>query len=146
MRFSSFVRSAAIALLALGFAAVSSPSRADTGSVRIEFVKAGWVVGGSLGSGTLTFKGRTYKLGIGGISAGLTFGASKTTLTGSARNMNSVSDITGTYVAVGAGAAVAGGAREITLKNGRGVVLRLRGASAGLSFDLDLSGMEITLK
>jgi len=32
------------------------------------------------------------------------------------------------------------------LRNGKGVVLSLHGASAGLSFDLDLSGMEITFK
>lgn len=146
MRFPNIFRVAVIASFAVMVAAVATPSKADTGSVRIEFVKAGWVIGGSLGSGTLTFQGRTYKLGIGGISAGLTFGASKTTLTGTARNVNRASDITGTYAAIGAGAAVAGGAREIRLKNGKGVVLSLRGASAGLSFDLDLSGMEITLK
>ncbi len=146
MRFSSVFRAGVFALIAVAFAAFATPSRADSGSVRIEFVKAGWFVGGSLGEGTLTFQGRTYRLGIGGLSAGLTFGASKTTLTGTARNMNAPSDITGTYVALGAGAAVAGGAREIELKNGKGVFLRLRGASAGLSFDLDLSGMEITIK
>jgi hypothetical protein len=108
--------------------------------------KAGWFVGGSLGSGTLTYQGRTYPLGIGGLSAGFTFGASKTTLVGTARNLRQASDITGTYAAVGAGATVAGGARIIELRNGKGVVLSLQGASAGLSFDLDLSGMEITFR
>jgi hypothetical protein len=46
----------------------------------------------------------------------------------------------------GKGASAAGGARAIELRNGKGVVLSLRGASAVLSFDLDLSGMEITFK
>jgi lipid-binding SYLF domain-containing protein len=146
MRFSSVLRSGFAALFAVLVLAVLSPAQAQSGSVRLEFVKAGWFVGGSAGSGTLTYQGRTYPLSIGGLSAGLTFGASKTTLVGTARNLRNVSDITGTYTAVGAGAAVAGGGRIIELRNGKGVVLSLRGASAGLSFDLDLSGMEITFR
>ena len=143
MRFRSMLRVGVIALLALFAVATVSPSQAQTAQVRLEFVKAGWFVGGSLGSGTMNFGGRTYPLRIGGLSAGFTFGASKTTLVGTARNMRQASDITGTYVAAGAGATVAGGARVITLTNGKGVTLVLQGASVGLSFDLDLSGMEI---
>jgi hypothetical protein len=146
MRFSSVIRVGLFALLAMAAAGVLAPAQAQTGSVRLEFVKAGWFVGGSAGSGTLTYQGRTYPLNIGGLSAGFTFGASKTTLTGTARNLRSASDITGTYAAVGAGATVAGGARVIELRNSRGVVLSLTGASVGLSFDLDLSGMEITFR
>ena len=146
MRFSSVFRVGLVAFFALLFAGVWSPAGAQTGSVRLEFIKAGWFVGGSVGSGTLSYQGRTYPLNIGGLSAGLTFGASKTTLVGTARNLRTAADITGTYVAVGAGAAVAGGARAIELQNGRGVVLSLSGATAGLSFDLDLSGMEITFR
>jgi lipid-binding SYLF domain-containing protein len=146
MRISSFVRVGFVALLALLAVGVATPSQAQTGSVRLEFVKAGWFVGGSVGSGVLNFGGRTYPLNIGGLSAGLTFGASKTTLTGTARNLRTASDITGTYTAIGAGATVAGGGRIIELRNSRGVVLSLGGASVGLSFDLDLSGMEITFR
>jgi lipid-binding SYLF domain-containing protein len=146
MRFTSVFRVGAVALLALLAVAVSTPSQAQSGQVRLEFIKAGWFIGGSAGSGTLTYGGRTYPLNIGGLSAGFTFGASKTTLVGTARNLRQASDITGTYAAVGAGATVAGGARIIELRNGKGVVLSLQGASAGLSFDLDLSGMEITFR
>ena len=146
MRFSSAFRVGVVALFAIVFAGVWSPAEAQSGSVRIEFLKAGWFVGGSAGSGSLTYQGRTYPLNIGGLSAGLTFGASKTTLVGTARNLRTASDITGTYAAIGAGATVAGGARAIELRNGKGVVLSLHGASAGLSFDLDLSGMEITFR
>jgi lipid-binding SYLF domain-containing protein len=146
MHFSSAIRVGFVALLALLVVGVATPSQAQTGSVRLEFVKAGWFVGGSAGSGTLNYQGRTYPLNIGGLSAGFTFGASKTTLVGTARNLRNASDITGTYAAVGAGATVAGGGRLIELRNSRGVVLSLQGASVGLSFDLDLSGMEITFR
>jgi lipid-binding SYLF domain-containing protein len=146
MRISTYFRVGVVALLALLAVGVSTPSQAQTGSVRLEFVKAGWFVGGSVGSGVLNFAGRSYPLNIGGLSAGFTFGASKTTLTGTARNLRTASDITGTYTAIGAGATVAGGGRIIELRNGKGVVLSLGGSSVGLSFDLDLSGMEITFR
>ena len=54
------------ALLAASF----TPARADSGTVRISFIKAGIVIGGAIGSGTLTFRGRTYPLAIGGLSYG----------------------------------------------------------------------------
>lgn len=146
MRFSSTFRTGFVAFFAILMAGVLAPAQAQTGSVRLEFVKAGWFVGGSAGSGVLTYQGRTYPLSIGGLSAGFTFGASKTTLVGTARNLRNVSDITGTYTAIGAGATVAGGGRVIELRNGKGVVLSLHGSSVGLSFDLDLSGMEIMFR
>ena len=71
--FSGF-RTIIVALAAVLAAGLSSAARADSGTVRINFVKAGWIIGGSVGSGTLSFRGRTYPLSIGGLSYGLTFG------------------------------------------------------------------------
>lgn len=125
----------------------SAPAAAQsTGNVEIRVVKGGWFVGAQAGSGTLRFKGRAYRLNVGGLSAGLTFGGSVADLIGTARNLRRPSDIEGVYTAVGAGAAVAGGARVIQLQNSRGVVLSLRGKQVGLSFDLDVSGMSISLR
>jgi lipid-binding SYLF domain-containing protein len=106
MRISSFLRVGLVALVAVFAVSVATPSQAQTGNVRLEFVKAGWFVGGSVGSGVLNYAGRTYPLNIGGLSAGFTFGASKTTLVGTAHNLRTASDITGTYTAIGAGATV----------------------------------------
>src|SRR5262245_65873221 len=74
MRFSSARRFGLFALLALTFVAIAQPSYAQggTGTVRMKFVKGGWFIGGQAGNGTLTFGGRTYQFGIGGVSAGLT--------------------------------------------------------------------------
>ena len=77
---------ALVAMLAIGF---TSTARADEGYVRIQFLKAGWVIGGTVGSGTLTFKGRTYRLAIGGLSYGLTFGGAVTNLRGRVCNIYS---------------------------------------------------------
>ena len=119
---------------------------AASGQVRIRIVSAGFIVGAAGGSGTLTFGGRSYSLGIGGVVVGATIGASTTELIGTASNLRSPRDIEGVYTAAGAGAAIAGGAQVINLSNSRGVMLRLRGRKIGLEFSIDLSGMQISLR
>src|SRR6516164_5267421 len=57
------------AVISIMFAA-TTPSQAQTGTVRINVVKAGFIVGAGGGSGTLTFRGHTYPLSIGGLSLG----------------------------------------------------------------------------
>lgn len=133
-------------LLALvGFASALSPSYADSGHVRLTIYKAGWVIGGSGGGGTLYFRGRTYPLTTGGLDYGFVFGGSKTVLRGTVRNIDRPSDVEGVYVAGGAGLAVGNGARAIILKNQKGAILELSGEQVGLLLNLDLSGLAITL-
>jgi hypothetical protein len=76
-----------IALVALAGLAFASAARADSGSIRFSVYKAGWFIGGSGGDGTLIFHGRRYPISIGGLSAGLVFGASKTTFRGTVSNI-----------------------------------------------------------
>lgn len=134
------------ALAAVLHLAAAGPSLAGSGSVHVEIYKAGFIVGVSGGKGTLTFDGKKHALQVGGVSLGATIGASKAELVGQASNMNQPSDIEGTYTAVGAGLAVAGGNKSAQLKNSKGVVLNLKGKQIGLEFSLDLSGLQISLK
>lgn len=138
------VRTAIVALVAL--ATSSSSSYADSGYVTLTIYKAGWIIGGSGGSGTLDFRGRTYGLSTGGLDYGLVFGGSKTVLRGRVSNINRPSDVAGVYGAAGAGLAVGGGARAIVLTNQKGAVLELSGRQVGLMANADLSGLAITLK
>jgi len=133
------------ALLALVGASVATPSHAQ-GSIQFSIAKGGWFIGASAGQGTLTFNGRNYPVSIGGLSAGLVFGGSVTDFRGTVTGLRTASDINGVYTAIGAGAAAAGGVRAITLRNARGVTLRLAGAQVGLMLNLDLSGMTIALR
>jgi hypothetical protein len=146
MRLSSALRAALIAAAALVCAALSSPAFADSGSIRFSVLKAGWFIGGSGGSGTLTFRGRSYPLSIGGVSAGFVFGASETRYSGSVTNIRSASDVAGVYGAFGAGGAIGGGAQAIVLRNEKGAVLRLTGRQVGLQVNADFSGLSISLK
>ena len=134
---------AGVGLIAAGLA---SPARADSGTIRLNFIKAGWVIGGSVGQGTLTFRGRTYPLSIGGMSYGLTFGGSQTFLRGRVRNIARASDVAGVYGAAGAGATVIRGPQAIVLTNQNGAILELSGRQTGLMVNLDLSGMALSLR
>jgi hypothetical protein len=146
MRISSVFRAGLIALMAMVGASVSSVAHADSGTIRISVVKGGWFIGASGGSGTLTFHGRRYPLSIGGLSAGLVFGASQTYLSGRVSHINRPSDVEGVYGAGGAGAAVGIGVRAIVLTNAKGAVLELSGRQTGLMVNADLSGLAISLR
>src|SRR5215469_3686155 len=128
---------------ALMLVSVSTQSRAQTGTVNIKIVKAGFIVGG--GSGTLTFNGKSYRLSIGGVSVG-TIGVATVNLVGTARNLRTAADIAGTYAAASASVAIVGGAKVATLKNEKGVILELHGVQLGLEASLSLSGMTIALQ
>lgn len=146
MRISHQFRAGLIGLIAIVAASVPSASYADTGTVRISLIKAGWFIGGAGGSGTLTFHGRHYLLSIGGLSAGLVFGAAGTQFVGTVSHIHRASDVAGVYGAAGAGAAVVVGAGAIVLTNGKGAVLSLTGRQVGLIANVDLSGMAISLR
>jgi lipid-binding SYLF domain-containing protein len=146
MKMSSAVRTALVALAAFAGAWLSSASYADSGMVLLTIYKAGWIIGGSGGSGVLNFHGRRYPLSTGGLVYGVVFGGSKTVLRGRVSNINSPSDVAGVYGAAGAGLAVGGGARAIVLTNQKGAVLELSGRQVGLMANVDLSGLAITLR
>jgi hypothetical protein len=146
MKMSFTLRAAIVALLAFAGAALPSASRADSGTVFLTIYKAGWIIGGSGGGGTLNFRGRSYALSSGGLDYGLVFGGSKTVLQGRVSNINRPSDVAGVYGAAGAGLAIGRGARAIVLTNQKGAVLELSGRQVGLMANADLSGLAITLK
>ena len=144
MQFSSVIRAALIALTVAG--AGFTVAYADSGSIRFNVIKAGFVVGGSGGSGTLLFHGRSYPIAIGGVSYGFTFGASATDFVGQVSNIRQPTDVNGVYGAAGAGVALGAGAGGIVLTNQNGAVLTLSGRQSGLIVAADLNGLVITLR
>jgi hypothetical protein len=145
MRIPAITRTILVALIVL-FGVGLKPAQADSGSIVLTVYKAGWIIGGSGGYGTLTFRGKSYPLSVGGLDYGLVFGGSKTVLRGRVSNISRASDIAGVYAAGGAGLAVGSGARAIVLANQKGAVLELSGRQVGLLANVDLSGLAITMK
>jgi len=136
----------ALLLVAVISSAVPTAAQAPSGQVAFKVFKVGFIVGAGGGSGTLIFQGKKYPLSVGGVSLGVTIGVSSADLVGEVYNLNNPADIEGTYTAASASVAVAGGGMTASLKNSRGVELRVRGKQIGLEFSVDLSGLNIKLK
>jgi hypothetical protein len=124
---------------------VCAPSHAITGAVRLTVVKAGFGFGAGRGRGVLTFRHRNYPFTINGVSVGIAAGASVSKLVGRADNINQLGDFSGTYTAVGLGAALIGGVGGVQLKNAKGVIITLQGVKAGLELAANISKVVIIL-
>jgi hypothetical protein len=136
---------AAVAAIVAVMLAAAAPSQAQTGAVRLNILKVGFIVGAGGGSGTLSYHGRTYRLSVGGVSLG-SLGVAGADLGGTASNLHRPSDIAGTYGAAGAGFTFVGGGQVATLQNEKGVVLTLQGRQVGFQASLGLAGMTISLR
>jgi hypothetical protein len=139
------MRTALLALVAIVGLSLAGPAQAGGGTIEITWIKGGWFIGASAGSGVLHYGGRSYPLSIGGLSGGLIFGAAKADFHGEVYNINNPGDIAGVYGAGGAGVAAGPGGGVIALYNTNGVRLELRGRQVGLMFNADWSGLVIKL-
>ena len=102
-------------------------------------------IGFSWGGGTLTYRGKRYPVSVDGLTVG-SVGISRATASGSVTNLKSLDDFNGTYTAVGAGAAVGGGASIATMQNQNGVRITLRSRSQGVKFTLGGAGVSLNIK
>ena len=135
---------AVILLLVLGW---SMPAFGQaSGDVKVRFAKAGLVAGAGGGSGVLTYRGRSYRFSVTGLSVGFTAGASVMHLEGRANGLREVSDFAGRYSSVGGGGALVAGVGGVHLENEKGVRLELRGPRAGLEFAANLGTVNIALQ
>src|SRR4051794_41423554 len=71
---------AALGLLIAATMPASSP--ADTGTVRVEFTKGGFIIGVGGGRGVLTLRGHNYPSRVSGMSFGATIGGATNQLVG----------------------------------------------------------------
>ena len=146
MSSSSRLRATLAATVMLAGIGLSSTAQAETCSISFTVIKAGWVIGGSGGSGALRCGGRTYPLSIGGLSYGIMFGASETRFTGTATFRGSPYNVAGVYGAGGVGGAAGRGAQVMVLTNDKGTTLSLTGRQVGLQINADLSGLAISMR
>lgn len=145
----SFIRAMKLIVVAFiaaaALAGAPTESRAQTGTVRLHIVKAGFIVGIGGGSGTLIYHGTRYPLTIGGIGVG-SLGVAAVDLVGTAYNLQKPADIVGSYGAAGAGATFVGGAQVAWLQNEKGVILEVHGVQVGFQVSLGLAGMTVGLR
>ena len=102
-------------------------------------------IGVSWGEGTLSFEGERYPFTVKGLSLG-DIGGAKIVANGGVHNIQSASDLEGTYVAVEAGAAAVKGGSTLTMRNGKGVTLTLKAENKGVRLALAAKGISLALK
>lgn len=101
-------------------------------------------IGFQWGSGTLTYRGGQYPFRVRGMSV-VDVGVARVSGTGTVRNLRSLSDFNGNYVAVATGATLAGGAGVSAMRNQNGVRIEGISTSQGARLTLAPAGVNITL-
>ena len=101
-------------------------------------------VGVEWGKGTLHYNGKDIAVKVKGLSVARV-GVSKLTASGNVYNLKDVSDFGGNYVAVAAGAALAGGGNVTAMRNDHGVVIALKSTTVGVDLDVGLKGLDVKL-
>jgi hypothetical protein len=114
------------------------------GEVSIEIKGVGVLVGVSWGHGVLWFKGKKYPFHVEGLSVG-DVGFAKISARGKVYNLKKPLDISGTYGALGAGVALAGGVAGMAMQNERGVVIDLYATQQGVKLNLGPQGLTIRM-
>jgi hypothetical protein len=115
------------------------------GWVTIELQGVGAIVGVSWGRGVLYFQGKKYTFRVEGLSLG-DVGYAKVSARGKVYNLRRPLDLTGTYAAVGAGVALAGGVAGLAMQNERGVVIDLSATQQGVKLNIGPQGLTITMR
>ena len=101
-------------------------------------------IGWSWGKGTLTYKGKKYPVKVDGLSV-LEVGVNRATAVGNVKNLKTLADFDGTYVAAAAGGTIGGGAGVTAMKNQNGVVIELKSTTQGASLKLAAEGIKLSV-
>ena len=146
MRLSRLWRYFMLVVVVLGLgvtAAAKVPPPSGTLSISTTSIAVG--IGVNWGSGVLITHGKRYRFDLQGLEVG-GVGVSRVQATGQVYHLGKVADFTGTYVAVGADAAVGYGAGLLTMRNQHGVVVNLQAVQQGVKLTAGGQGITIELK
>lgn len=124
--------------------AVIADDEAPSGTVVIDETQVMFIAGGDVGGGTLLFGDKSYSFKTGGLKLG-GIGIHKVHLVGDVYHLNDVKDFPGVYFAAEAGVTVAKGKGGLSMKNNKGVVLKMRSSQEGIALNLGVEGFKITM-
>ncbi|MBK5967584.1 hypothetical protein Thiosp_04790 [Thiorhodovibrio litoralis] len=146
--YSKMIGAAAMtAMMLFGSLAIAGDDKQPVGAVSIQEKELGLIIGGSKGSGTLTFQGEEHQFKLKGISLGANVGMSKMSASGEVYDLTNVSEFPGTYTKLDASVALGGGMGGLRLKNQNGVILVLHSRTQGVDLNLgSMSGMTVTME
>ena len=135
------------AMILFGGLVVADNAKQPVGTVSIQEKELGFIIGGSKGSGTLTFQGEEHPFKLEGLSVGANVGISKMSASGDVYDLTDISEFPGTFTKLDASVALGGGMGGLRLKNQNGVILVLKSRTEGVDLNLgSMSGMTITME
>ncbi len=102
-------------------------------------------IGWSWGHGTLTYKGKSYRVKVDGLSIG-EVGMTDVKAKGNIYNLKSLDDFNGVYAAGGAGATAGKGKGAAALTNANGVSILLTSVTKGASLKIAAEGMKLQIE
>ena len=142
-------RSSLLLLVAIFLILSASPLGAKkplppVGHVSIDLKGVGAIFGVSWGQGVLWFKGKKHPFHVEGLSVG-DIGYAEIKARGKVYNLKKPRDISGTYGALGAGVALAGGVAGLAMQNERGVVIDLSATQHGVKLNIGPQGLTIRM-
>jgi hypothetical protein len=136
---------AVILLFSVVMVAAQPQEPYPVGEVTINATQVAAGVGWTWGGGTLKFKEKTYSFKIKGLNV-VAVGISKINAKGDVFNLTAPTDLAGTYVTAGAGAALYKGKGGLVMRNDKGVVINLKSDQTGVQLSLGTDGLTITMK
>ena len=128
-------------VLAKGKHAAAAPAA----TVRLEAKEVAAGVGWAWGDGALNYRSKRYPFKISGLTA-VGVGAAREDATGEVYNLKKLDDFEGTYTSVEASGAVGGGAGIASMRNVKGVRIKLHAASEGVAAQAGPEGIKVTLQ
>jgi len=134
-----------VASLVLMLSCLSAAAQPPAATLKVHTASIAVGVGYSWGGGIVTFQGQEYPCRVDGLSVG-EVGSSSAEAIGNVYNLTNIEDFSGDYLAVSAGAVLAGGGDVTTMRNQHGVVIDLRGTSQGAKIMLAVQGVKIALE
>ena len=102
-------------------------------------------IGWSWGHGTLTYKGKSYRVKVDGLSIG-EVGMTDVKAKGNIYNLKSLDDFNGVYAAGGAGATAGKGKGAAALTNANGVSILLTSVTKGASLKIAAEGLKLQIE
>jgi hypothetical protein len=134
------------ALYVAAYAIAVEPAPKISGTVEIKTKSVAVGVGATWGSGTLNmYDGSTHDFSISGLTV-LDVGITGIEATGEVYKLVEAKDIEGVFFAGEAGSTLIGGGSVMALKNGNGVVLKLKSTQKGVRLTMAGEGLKIKLK
>ena len=134
-----------ISFILLMGTALAGEKKVPSGTVEINETQFALIIGGSVGGGSLRFKGNRYDFKTSGLKVG-SIGVAKVAAVGEVYDLRRVSDFPGTYAKASADSALGDGVGGLILKNEHGVVMRLESTLQGVALTLGVDGLTIKME